>query len=70
MKPVADNGLELAILRAGGRKALAVSLGVSKQAVQQWQRVPAHQVIPIERKIGVPREKLRPDLHPPRRSIK
>jgi DNA-binding transcriptional regulator YdaS (Cro superfamily) len=70
MKPVKDNGLELAILRAGGRTALAALLGVSKQAVQQWQHVPAHQVIPIEMKTGVPREKLRPDLHPPRRSVK
>jgi DNA-binding transcriptional regulator YdaS (Cro superfamily) len=70
MKPVADDGLQIAILRAGGRTALAALLGVSKQAVQQWKNVPAHQVIPIERKTGVPREKLRPDLHPPRRSMK
>jgi DNA-binding transcriptional regulator YdaS (Cro superfamily) len=70
MRSIEDNGLRLAIQRAGGPAALAALLGVSKQAVQQWQHVPAHQVIPIETKTGVPREKLRPDLHPPRRSIK
>jgi len=45
---------------------IARGLGVSRSAVHQWERVPAERVVEIERISGIPREKLRPDLHLPR----
>jgi DNA-binding transcriptional regulator YdaS (Cro superfamily) len=58
-----DEGLKLAIERAGSVRKLARMLGISMQAVVKWKMVPAHQIIPVERATGVPREKLRPDLY-------
>ena len=58
-----DNGLRLAIGRAGSLRKLARLLGISMQAVAKWKTVPAHQIIPVERATGVPREELRPDLY-------
>lgn len=55
----------------GGRTNLARALSVSYQAVSQWKRVPAEQVIKVEWATGVPREELRPDLYlAPRRPVK
>jgi hypothetical protein len=56
-----DKGLKLAIEAAGSARRLAAKL-----AVQQWERIPAERVIEVERLTLVPRERLRPDLHPPR----
>jgi hypothetical protein len=61
-----DKGLKLAIEAAGSARRLAAKLGVSQQAVQQLERIPAERVIEVERLTLVPRERLRPDLHPPR----
>jgi DNA-binding transcriptional regulator YdaS (Cro superfamily) len=61
-------GLEAAIARAGGQKALAKLLGVGQSYVSNWKnrnkRVPAERVLEIERVTGVPRHQLRPDLYP------
>lgn len=51
---------------AGGTTALACELGISKQAVSMWKKIPAERVIAIEAATGIPREELRPDLYPPR----
>ena len=58
-----EDGLKLAIERAGSVRKLARMLGISMQAVVKWKTVPAHQIIPVERATGVPREELRPDLY-------
>jgi len=58
-----DEGLKLAIERAGSIRKLARMLGISMQAVAKWKTVPAHQIIPLERSTGIPREMLRPDLY-------
>ena len=58
-----DEGLKLAIERAGSIRKLARMLDISMQAVVKWKTVPAHQIIPVERATGVPREQLRPDLY-------
>ena len=58
-----DEGLKLAIERAGSVRKLARMLGISMQAVVKWKTVPAHRIIPVERATGVPREELRPDLY-------
>jgi len=59
------NGLELAMDKAGGMRALARKIGVTYQAIQRWvaeDRVPSDWLIAIEKATSVPREKLRPDL--------
>lgn len=57
--------LERAIESAGGLVKLAAALGVTKQAVSQWDEVPPLRVLAVERASGVPRSDLRPDLYPP-----
>jgi DNA-binding transcriptional regulator YdaS (Cro superfamily) len=61
--PERDSGVLAAIEAAGGIKALARALGVNQAAVSRWTHIPAHQIIPIERTLGVPRQVLRPDLY-------
>ncbi len=60
---IRDPGLARAIQKAGSMRKLADKLGISQQAISRWRKVPAKRVIAIERTTGVPRERLRPDLH-------
>ena len=55
--------IELAAEKVGGVAELARQIGVTRQAVHQWQRIPAERVRDIERITGLPREFLRPDLY-------
>lgn len=54
-----------ALAVAGGTKALADQLNISQAAVSQWQRVPVERVLEVERRTGIPRHELRPDIYPP-----
>lgn len=65
ISPMSDTPLDRAISAAGGLTKLAASLGISKQAVAQWDEVPPLRVLEVERASGVPRTELRPDLYPP-----
>lgn len=56
--------LKRAIDAAGGSGALAATLGITAQAVSQWDEVPPLRVLAVERVSGVPRHELRPDLYP------
>lgn len=47
-------------------REIAELVGVSRQAVEMWQDVPAEYVRLLERKTGVPRYVIRPDLYPRR----
>ncbi len=59
-----EGGLGDAIKAAGGLRAFARLLGISRQAVLQWQgKIPADRIIEIEEKTGVARERLRPDIY-------
>jgi len=51
-------------LRPYGIYKLAAELRVTPQAVYKWRRVPAEQVLHVERITGVSRHELRPDLYP------
>jgi DNA-binding transcriptional regulator YdaS (Cro superfamily) len=61
-----DPALSKAIIAAGGVNSLAKKLGISSQAVSQWETAPAERVIAIERATNsqVTRSQLRPDLYP------
>lgn len=56
--------LERAKERAGGQAALAKLIGVTAQAISQWDEVPPLRVLDVERASGVSRHELRPDLYP------
>lgn len=56
--------LERAIKAAGGLTKLATPLGISAQAVSQWDEVPPLRVLAVEQVSGIPRHELRPDLYP------
>lgn len=60
-----DAALTRAIKRIGTSNRLARVLGVTPQALSQWQQVPPLRVLHVERVTGVPRHELRPDLYPP-----
>ena len=62
-----DKGVELAIAKAGGMRALARALGINYQSIQAWKKIPAERLIDIEEATGVPREQLRPDLYAKRK---
>jgi DNA-binding transcriptional regulator YdaS (Cro superfamily) len=52
----------------GNKTELARALGVSKQTISQWRRVPvypANRVLEIERLIGLKRWRMRSDIYAP-----
>jgi DNA-binding transcriptional regulator YdaS (Cro superfamily) len=59
-----DEALKRAIAAAGTGDKLATDLGITPQALSQWERVPHLRVLEVERITGVPRHELRPDLYP------
>jgi DNA-binding transcriptional regulator YdaS (Cro superfamily) len=65
-----DPGLLAAIKAVKTLTALAAGTGTTLQNVGKWKRIPGERVIQVEALTGVPREKLRPDLYPPRRSLR
>ena len=48
--------------KVGGMAQLAAKLGIARQAIYQWSRIPAERVVEVERITGVPRNELRPDI--------
>lgn len=50
--------------KRGAMAAAARGVGVSKQAVAQWLRVPAEYLPAVERATGISRHELRPDICP------
>lgn len=60
-----DEATKRAIDAMGGPGRLGEALGITGQAVGQWNAVPPRRVLDVERISGVPRHELRPDLYPP-----
>lgn len=58
------DALKRAVKNAGGQAAFAREIGVTAQAVAQWDEVPPLRVLAVERVSGVSRHELRPDLYP------
>lgn len=48
--------------KVGGLAQLASSLGIARQAIYQWSRIPVDRVADVERITGVSRTELRPDI--------
>ena len=57
--------LQEAILAAGGFIAAAAALGITRQAIRQWEICPPLRVLGLEAASGVARHRLRPDIYPP-----
>lgn len=51
----------------GGLSVLAERLGITRQAIHQWEEVPRQRVLDIEMATDgkISRSKLRPDIYPP-----
>ncbi len=57
-------GLDEVLARCKGRRSrLASVLGITAAAVCKWKKIPEGRLVEIEEKLGVPREKQRPDLY-------
>jgi DNA-binding transcriptional regulator YdaS (Cro superfamily) len=56
--------LRRAIDAMGSQLELARALGLPKQSINNWRRIPPHHVIRIEKLTGVSRHDLRPDIYP------
>ena len=56
-------GLAKAIAKVRTITALAEKLGLTAQAVSQWDDVPADRCLDVERATGVTRYELRPDIY-------
>ncbi len=59
-----SDALGRAINAVGGLAGLAGPLGISIQAISQWDEVPPLRVLAVESVSGVPRHELRPDIYP------
>lgn len=64
-KKFRDEGLRQALAAAGTAVRLASALGITAQAINNWERVPVNRVLEVEEITGVSRHKLRPDRYPP-----
>lgn len=64
-----DSGLRQAITAAGSVTLLADGLGLSVQAVSQWDKVPVERCGDVERLTGIARYIQRPDIFDPPEKI-
>jgi DNA-binding transcriptional regulator YdaS (Cro superfamily) len=62
---IANEALCRAKAAAGNAATLAHKLGITRQALSQWEIVPITRVLDVEKLTGVPRHELRPDFHQP-----
>jgi DNA-binding transcriptional regulator YdaS (Cro superfamily) len=67
-KPTPLEALTGAVDRIGSQSAFARALGVAQPTVWKWlqsgKRLPAENVLTVERETGVSRHLLRPDIYP------
>ena len=65
MAETPQQALESAVSLAGGFTALGRKLGISGEAIMQWDMVPPRRVLEVEKVTGISRFLLRPDIYPP-----
>lgn len=63
-KPKHAPVLLYALEKAGGMSALANKIGISRQAISKWRRIPAERVLAVEVATGISRHDLREDVYP------
>lgn len=49
--------------RVGSQNALAKKLGITRQAVCAWEKVPMRWIKTISEMTGIPRKLIRPDIY-------
>jgi DNA-binding transcriptional regulator YdaS (Cro superfamily) len=59
-----SEALKRAVASVGGQAEFARLIGITAQAVSQWNEVPPLRVLAVEGVSGVSRHELRPDLYP------
>ena len=59
---VDDEGMRLVRSQKGLMAQIGRALGMTRQAVWAWKKVPADYLPAIERATGIPRHRLRPDI--------
>ena len=61
---MADKALQQVIAVLGSKSALARCLGITPQAIQFWERVPADRVLAVEAAVQgrITRHEMRPDV--------
>ena len=64
MSETPQEALKRAVKIAKGYAALGREIGITGEAIKQWDTVPPLRVLQVERATGVPRYLLRPDLYP------
>jgi len=62
-RPEIEEGLRLAIEKAGSVRELARRLGISPSSILEWRRIPSDRILQVESVTGISRKKLRPDLY-------
>ena len=65
-----ETPLARAVRLSGGQATFARLIGVTAQAVSQWDQVPPLRVLEVERVSGVSRHELRPDLYPSENEVR
>jgi DNA-binding transcriptional regulator YdaS (Cro superfamily) len=59
-----DPNVQRAAEAVGGLPALAAKLGITRQAIYQWDELPMSRLKQIAEVSGLPAHELRPDLFP------
>jgi DNA-binding transcriptional regulator YdaS (Cro superfamily) len=62
-KSAMDRAVDEAVRKEGSRAKVAKRLGISRQAMEQWERVPPRHVLALEAMSGVSRYVIRPDIY-------
>lgn len=56
-------GLRLAVDAVGGNMSeLARGLGITPQSLSEWDTIPIHHLLAVEKLTGIDRARLRPDI--------
>lgn len=60
-----DPAIMAVLFKVGNAVKLATHLGISRQAVSRWKKVPMRHLSAISDLTGIPRQELRPDVYGP-----